>query len=112
MEKKPTTSRRDFIKHSALAATAFTIVPRFVLGRGYTPPSDQITKAVVGVGGMGRNHFPYNGTRVVAVCDVDKSHIQLALDRLKTKNVKTFTDYRELITLPEVDIVQDRKSVV
>jgi myo-inositol 2-dehydrogenase / D-chiro-inositol 1-dehydrogenase len=105
MKEKLTTSRRDFIKNSTLAVTAFTIVPRFVLGRGYTPPSDQITKAVVGVGGMGRNHFAYNGTRVVAVCDVDKNHLQQALNILKDKKIKAFSDYRELIQLPEVDIV-------
>jgi predicted dehydrogenase len=105
MKEKLTTSRRDFIKNSTLAVTAFTIVPRFVLGRGYTPPSDQITKAVVGVGGMGRNHFAYNGTRVVAVCDVDKNHLQQALNILKDNKIKAFSDYRELIQLPEVDIV-------
>jgi predicted dehydrogenase len=105
MQSKNNTSRRDFIKNSSLAVTAFTIVPRFVLGRGYVAPSDQLTKAVIGVGGMGRNHFPYNGTRVVAICDVDKGHIRQALAMLKDKGVKTFHDYRDLIQLPEVDIV-------
>lgn len=105
MAIKNTTSRRRFIKNSTLAITAFTIVPRFVLGRGFTPPSDQITKAVIGVGGMGRNHFAYNGTRVVALCDVDKNHLQQGLNILKDKKIKAFTDYRELIGLPEVDIV-------
>lgn len=105
MQSKNNTSRRNFIKNSSLAVTAFTIVPRFVLGRGYVAPSDQLTKAVVGVGGMGRNHFPYNGTRVVAICDVDKGHIRQALALLKDKGVKTFHDYRDLIQLPEVDIV-------
>jgi myo-inositol 2-dehydrogenase / D-chiro-inositol 1-dehydrogenase len=105
MKEKTTTSRRNFIKNSSLAITAFTIVPRFVLGRGYTPPSDQITKAVIGVGGMGRNHFAYNGTRVVALCDVDKNHLQQGLNILKDKKIKAFSDYRELIRLPEVDIV-------
>lgn len=105
MNIKKNTSRRKFIKNSTLALTAFTIVPRFVLGRGFIPPSDQLTKAVVGVGGMGRGHFEYAGTRVVAICDVDKSHLRLAMDILKDKGVKTFTDYRELIQLPEVDIV-------
>ncbi|MEO6134300.1 MAG: Gfo/Idh/MocA family oxidoreductase [Ginsengibacter sp.] len=105
MSIKKNTSRRKFIKDSSLALTAFTIVPRFVLGRGFIPPSDQLTKAVVGVGGMGRGHFEYAGTRVVAICDVDKSHLRLAMDILKDKGVKTFKDYRELIQLPEVDIV-------
>ncbi len=104
--KKNTIPRRDFIKNSALAATAFTIVPRFVLGgKGYIPPSDRLTKAIVGVGGMGRGHIPYAGTRVVAICDVDRKHLREASDMIKDKGLKTFTDYRELIQLPEVDIV-------
>lgn len=89
------------------ALAAFTIVPRHVLGRGYLAPSDTLTKAVIGTGGMGRGHFEYAGTKVVAICDVDKSHIQKGLDALgaKAKGVKTFSDYREVIQLPEVDIV-------
>lgn len=89
------------------ALAAFTIVPRHVLGgQGYLAPSDTLTKAIVGVGGMGRGHIPYAGTKVVAICDVDTRHIQLALDAMQGgKGVKTFRDYRELITLPEVDIV-------
>lgn len=88
-----------------MAFAAFTIVPRFVLGgKGYVAPSDQLTKGVIGVGAMGRNHFPYGDTRVVAVCDVDQYHLKKAVDLLGS-GVKTFTDYRELIQLPEVDIV-------
>lgn len=98
-------SRRDFIKKSALTAAAFSIVPRFVLGgKGYLPPSDHLTKGVIGVGGMGRNHFAYEGTKVVAIADVDTRHIKIALDKLES-GIKTFGDYRELIQLPEVDIV-------
>ena len=103
--KEANKSRRDFLTKSALAAAAFSIVPRFVLGgKGHIPPSDQLTKGIIGVGGMGRNHIPYEGTRVVAICDVDKSHIALAMRQLDN-GVKTFGDYRELIQLPEVDIV-------
>lgn len=98
-------SRRDFLTKSALAAAAFSIVPRFVLGgKGHIPPSDQLTKGIIGVGGMGRNHIPYEGTRVVAICDVDKGHLDIAKGMVE-KGVKTFHDYRELIQLPEVDIV-------
>ncbi|GAA4441125.1 Gfo/Idh/MocA family oxidoreductase [Pontibacter saemangeumensis] len=105
MKKNSDHSRRDFIKKSAATIAAFTIVPRFVLGgRGYVAPSDQLTKAVIGVGAMGRNHFPYGDTRVVAICDVDRRHLQTAMGMLD-KGVKTFADYREMIQLPEVDIV-------
>jgi predicted dehydrogenase len=104
MEETTKNSRREFLKKSAIAAATFTIVPRFVLGKGYIAPSDQLTKGIVGVGGMGRNHIPYGGTRVVAICDVDKNHLQEAA-KLIPNSVKMFGDYRELITLPEVDIV-------
>lgn len=103
--KEKSNSRREFLKKSAVTLAAFTIVPRYVLGgNGYIAPSDQLTKGVIGVGAMGRNHFKYEGTRVVAVCDVDKRHLTIASGMLD-KGVKTFHDYRELIQLPEVDIV-------
>ena len=43
------------------AAGLFTIVPRRVLGgNGFIAPSDQLTKAVIGVGGIGRSScWPY-----------------------------------------------------
>jgi predicted dehydrogenase len=85
-------------------AAGFAIVPRHVLGRGHIAPSDQLTKAIIGVGGMGKGHIPYAGTRVVAICDVDTNHLKEAAGMIGN-NVKTFKDYRELIRLPEVDIV-------
>ncbi|MGY3052468.1 myo-inositol 2-dehydrogenase/D-chiro-inositol 1-dehydrogenase [Pedobacter sp. UYEF25] len=98
-------TRRDFIKKAVVGVAAFTILPRYVLGgTGFIAPSDRLTKAVIGVGGMGRNHFGYDGTQVVAICDVDTRHIDLAKGMLD-KGVKSFSDYRELIKLPEVDIV-------
>lgn len=105
MKSDTTNSRRDFIKKSAATVAAFTIVPRFVLGgRGFVAPSDQLTKAIIGIGSMGRNHIPYGDTRVVAVCDVDRNHLKQAAEMVG-KGVKTFADYREVIQLPEVDIV-------
>lgn len=97
-------SRRKFLRNSAAIVAGFTIVPRHVIGKGFIPPSDQLTKAIIGVGGMGRGHIPYAGTRVVAICDVDKTHLQSA-EKMIGKGVKTFHDHRELIALPEVDIV-------
>ena len=104
MNNKSKNSRRKFIKGSLLALGGISIVPRHVLGKGFLAPSDHLTKGVIGVGGMGRNHFKYAGTKTVAICDVDKGHIKIALDMLGN-GVKTFADYRELIQLPEVDIV-------
>jgi myo-inositol 2-dehydrogenase/D-chiro-inositol 1-dehydrogenase len=51
-----------------------------VLGKGYLAPSDMLTKAIVGTGSMGRGHIPYAGTKVVALCDVDKRHLETAVN--------------------------------
>jgi hypothetical protein len=40
-------SRRKFLGQSVLGLTAFSIVPRHVLGKGFLAPSDQLTKAIV-----------------------------------------------------------------
>jgi predicted dehydrogenase len=53
---------------------------------------------------MGRGHIPYEGTRVVAICDVDTEHLALARNLIDYK-VKEFRDFREVCQLPEVDIV-------
>lgn len=99
-------NRRDFLIKSALGLAAFSILPRHVLGgKGFLAPSDHLTKGVIGVGAMGRGHFNYAGTKTIAICDVDQSHLKLAMERLKDPGVKTFSDFRELIQLPEVDIV-------
>lgn len=98
-------SRRKFLKSALVAGAGLTVVPRHVLGgNGFVPPSDQLTKGIIGVGGMGRGHIPYEGTRVVAICDVDSKHLELARNQIG-HSVKEFGDFRELVNLPEVDIV-------
>ncbi|MGV3642235.1 MAG: Gfo/Idh/MocA family oxidoreductase [Adhaeribacter sp.] len=105
MNSEKPNSRRKFIQNSIAALAGISIVPRHVLGGpGFLAPSDHLTKAIIGVGSMGRGHFEYAGTKLVAICDVDKKHLKKAFDLAKG-GVKTFHDYRELIQLPEVDIV-------
>jgi predicted dehydrogenase len=105
MDNKNQTSRRTFLKGALVAGAGFTIIPRHVLGgNGFIAPSDQLTKAIIGVGGMGRGHIPYEGTRVVAICDVDRLHLEKAQSEIGY-DVKKFHDFREVCQLPEVDIV-------
>lgn len=66
-------SRREFIRTVGTTGAGLTIVPRHVLGRGQTPPSDRLNIAGVGVGGMGRTNL-FNltlGNNIVALCDAD-----------------------------------------
>jgi myo-inositol 2-dehydrogenase / D-chiro-inositol 1-dehydrogenase len=98
-------SRRDFIKKSVLALGAFAIVPRHVLGgKGFLAPSDTLTKAIIGVGGMGRGHIEYEGTKLLAMCDVDKIHLRDAIT-MAGGNVRGYSDFRELLAQPDIDIV-------
>ena len=97
--------RREFLKKTAVAAAGFTIVPRFVLGgQGYIAPSDELTKAVIGVGGMGLGHIAYEGARLLAVCDVDSNHLAQGLEA-GGPGVKGYRDFREVLARPDIDIV-------
>src|SRR5579864_8450586 len=70
-------SRRQFMLNSGAAATAFTIVPRHVLGgTGYVAPSEKITLACIGFGTQAIREIggilASPDVQIVAVCDVDK----------------------------------------
>jgi predicted dehydrogenase len=96
--------RRSFL-NTSLALAGIMVVPRHVLGgTGFTAPSDQLTKAIIGVGGMGRGHIGYEDTRVVAICDVDKNHLA-QVQKMIPNPVKTYHDFRELLLQPDIDIV-------
>jgi predicted dehydrogenase len=98
-------NRRKFIIRSTTAGLGLSIIPRHLLGgSGYLPPSDQLTKGIIGVGGMGLGHFGYENTRLLAVCDVDSGHLKKALDRAG-RGVTGYRDFRELIARPDIDIV-------
>lgn len=72
-------NRRKFVGMAAAASAAFTIVPRHVLGRGRTAPSDKITLAYIGIGTQGiRELLPLlqnDQIQVVAVCDPNKDAV-------------------------------------
>jgi len=105
MTGKKSITRRDFIKHTIAASAAFTIVPRYVLGgSGYTAPSDQLTKAVIGVGSMGKGHLRYPEAKLLAVCDVDENHLNTALE-IAGSGVRGYKDFREVLERSDIDIV-------
>ena len=67
-------SKEGLSRRMAIAAgLAPLVVPRHVLGGpNYQAPSDKLTIAAVGVGGMGKNYL--NGCKdeqIVALCDLD-----------------------------------------
>jgi predicted dehydrogenase len=96
LPEKNEMTRRSFIEKAAVSSAAFTILPRHVLGRGFTPPSDLLNIACVGVGGMGRsNLINLASQNIVALCDVDWGYTDKNLSRLDTdaSNLKGHIDH-------------------
>jgi predicted dehydrogenase len=127
ISKKPTSiSRRNFLSNSAVAATGFMIVPRFVLGgispngTRYLPPSDMINLGMIGTGKQAKglaNAFIGTGeTRIVAASEVYQAKAQLLLERVKAyyekntqfgtySDIALHTDFREMLTRKDIDAV-------
>ncbi len=99
-EKGNATSRRNFVKQSAVAAAAFTIVPRFVLGKGFRAPSDTLYLASVGLGGKGRDdmsHFAKTGkVKQAFLCDVDQAYVAKSKIYETYPDAKKYVDWREM----------------
>ena len=86
-------SRRAFLG----AATAFTIVPRHVLGgTAFAAPSDKLNIAGIGVGGMGGGNLKnMKNENIVALCDVD--HDYAAKTFAEFPKAALYKDYREML---------------
>src|SRR6185369_12812069 len=86
MSEEKKMSRREFTKNAAAVGAGLTIVPRHVLGRGMTPPSDLLNIAGVGIGGMGRTNLVNLASQnIVALCDVDWGYADRGFERLGTE---------------------------
>lgn len=103
-------TRRDFLKRTALAGAAFAAVPVF----GAESPTRKYRTALIGSGWWGGNilgeAMASGACEVVALCDVDRRHLQRTAERVKKDSgadAKLFRDYRELLaeTRPEIVIV-------
>ncbi|OIQ36206.1 MAG: oxidoreductase [Bacteroidetes bacterium MedPE-SWsnd-G1] len=101
-------SRRNFLKKSAVVATGISIVPRHVLGKGFTAPSDKLNIAIIGGGGKGRsdamNAWNKGASHISAICDVDWNMSKDLMN--KFPKAKKFRDYRRLFDeVKDIDAV-------
>ena len=100
-------TRRSFLRNSIAAMATVAIVPRHILGgAGHTPPSEILTRAVIGTGGMGMGHVNSINTtcKLLAVCDVDSSHLAQAV-KAGGPDCKGYKDFREVLARKDIDIV-------
>ncbi|MBN1126537.1 MAG: Gfo/Idh/MocA family oxidoreductase [Sedimentisphaerales bacterium] len=89
-------SRRTFLS-SAAAVSAFSVVPRHVLGgAGNKAPSDKLNIAGVGIGGKGYSDLTsVKSENIVALCDVDWRH---AANAAKTfPKARQWQDFRKML---------------
>lgn len=113
-------SRRKFIKQSAITAGLFTIVPRFVLGKGYLPPSDKITVGLIGCGRQRNvaNRFisKTKEVEIVACSDLFAAKMEEFKrsavenyaeyrDKPDYKGIATYLNYEEILERSDVDAV-------
>ena len=106
--------RRHFLKGLALTGTlaAFpTLIPSSVLGAA--APSKRINVGAIGLGGMGSGNLGgFLGDprcRVLAVCDVDRGHVEEAQKRVNNtysnQDCTAYKDFRELIARDDIDAI-------
>jgi predicted dehydrogenase len=113
MKKKPTATRRDFLKTSArTSALAAAAVPYFSWSQpafANDSPNDRPTIGCIGTGSMGMGDAIGHGSfgDIVAVCDVDSRHAEKAKHHEKIGKGKadTYKDYRKVLDRDDIDTV-------
>jgi len=112
-------NRRRFLKSAGgmtAGAIAFPyIVSASALGnQGSVAASNRIVMGAIGVGSQGtgdlRGFLSKQEVQTVAVCDVDKAHLEnarkLVNEKYGNSDCKTYADFRELIGRGDLDAVQ------
>ena len=98
-------SRRRAIKGlAALATVSFT--PRHLLAQA-TAPSNQLTRAIIGCGGISAAHLKMPG-KLLALCDVDQHHLDRRMKEVRgggNQDVKGYRDFREILARDDIDII-------
>ncbi|MCC6492982.1 MAG: Gfo/Idh/MocA family oxidoreductase [Pirellulales bacterium] len=95
--QKRHSSRRDFLRQSAATGVGFWVAGGLA-GKVSASPNEQLQIASFGVNGKGRSDVS-NAARfgkIFALCDADRSFLDLSARTYKVPKENTFTDYREL----------------
>ncbi len=103
-------TRRNFIQ-TAAAAAALSASP-FARARR-VPAHERITIGVIGWGMMGpantKAFLGFDDCQVVAACDIEKNHLQMAVDTVNTrygnKDCAAIHDYREMLARDDIDAI-------
>jgi len=106
-------TRRGFLQRTGGAAASAaawpTIITSNALGNAEEAPANsRINVGMIGVGGMGNHHVGWliqeRRTKVVAVCDVDRTHQDRTAGRIPG-DVAKYNEFEELLARPDIDAV-------
>ena len=94
---KPTASRRQFLKSTAIAAgSSLLAAPAIVSGRNL---NEKLNIAIIGAGGRGAsNTGNVSSENIVALCDVNADNLNRAATRYPA--ARRFSDFRKLYETP------------
>ncbi len=94
--------RRDFLK-TATTGAGLILLPSGTL-KGANAPSNKLNVALIGAGGRGRWHYDaVSSENVVALCDVDETHLDFASKRFP--KAKRYVDWRKCLEQKDLDAV-------
>ena len=102
--------RRQFLKRGALSALGLYLLPGMTRK---VAASDRVRVALIGVGWMGKEHLKWFAglpeVEVVALCDVDKNHLDVGLKMLAAlrpgNKAKGYTDFRQVLERKDIDAI-------
>lgn len=102
--------RRQFIKQGGAASLGLLFLPAFARK---VVASDRVRLAIVGLGGMGTQHLKWFAAlpevEIVALCDVDKDHLEKALKTLygllPDSKAQGYADFRQVLDRKDIDAI-------
>lgn len=102
--------RRQFIKHGGATSLGLLFLPGFAKK---VVASDRVRLAIIGLGGMGTQHLKWFAAlpevEIVALCDVDKDHLDKALKNLYSllpdSKAQGYGDFRQVLDRKDIDAI-------
>jgi predicted dehydrogenase len=104
-------SRRNFLRNSAVAISAASVIPSQVWSSPFAP-SDKINVALIGCRNMGfgilKHHLDTGMVNCLALCDVDENVLKEKSETVKKDYNQTpdlIKDYRKVLEKKDIDAV-------
>lgn len=100
------TQRRDFLRHCAAIGAATAVAPLLPepVQAARKSPNEKLNLGVIGVTGRGGSNLNgVQGENIVALCDIDESHLNAAAE--KHTKAEKYVDFRKMLDRNDLDAV-------